>query len=385
MSEKAPSSPSPAEQRAFYDEQFREQAEKRNRRAIPRLLRFFGAKDKTGVDMAEASAIKENEDFERRQTAEYGEWHKRLEVVLGHILEKKNSPEGKQRRIVLLIMGGGVQGAYGMGQLIALNKLGMGSESGIFKAVIGISAGSAAGASYMGGDKQSEIGATIFEEECTSPEFINFSRIHKIMDADFLAETVRSGPKAIDQDAIRRSPTEFYVVATHRDTGAELINAKTAKPDMVSALHASISIGILPFYGKQNMVNEKMYADGAFDPVPIQKILDTFQPTDILVLPNSSFEGADGFVLSKEMFAIGSAVPAIGSLGVAKKMLKNREEMRRFLEDVEQRTDVNIGFMWPQEAGLSAITQDPAAIKMAIHEATQDTLEEFKSVGLKES
>lgn len=361
----------------FHQERIRKSAEKRSKRLINRLL----GKKTSETEIAYEEALRENTDFERRKHEEFEEWEKHLKVVLDHLKARRDDPEGegKKYKILLLILGGGMRGPYSVAQTIALNEAGLDSTK--FYIVVGISAGAGTASVYVAGKEQTHKGASIYYEECTTKEFLNLLRLTQIMNARVVGRALREGSKKLDQRAILESPTNFYVAVTRQtNKQAELINVKTAKPDMVSAIEASMNVPLISAPGIE--VNDVSYIDGGFDPLPLQEVIDEFHPTDILVLPNVPFDRLETFkagwgewFLSSNL--INRIVPYSGMPGTIVKFLKGARELRNLLEEFKEKRGVDIGIFWPPDQGLKNTSAEPDTIKAAIYETVRVTLKEL--------
>lgn len=202
------------------------------------------------------------------------------------------------------------------------------------------------------------------------------------MNVDFIAGRMRGGPKALDQKAIIDSPQELYTVVTDPKTfESKFINVKTATPDMISPFHASMAAPIA--YRKAIEVNDGRYIDGAFDPMPVEKVIEEFQPTDILILPNTPFDHMDAFevtpgeYLVSELIEGASKIIPAASLGTVDKFLRIKEQIRKSLEFIQKQRGVNIGILWPQNSGLTNVTTDPDRIKAAVLESARGVIKAF--------
>ncbi len=366
----------------FHQERFRREAEKQQNTIASK---FFGKKEVTDEDVEKvirAEAERDNADFERRKSEEYEKWKVNLQKVVDNIKEKRDSPENaREIRPLLLILGGGMKGAYAAGQSIGLHEIGLGEA---FETVVGISAGSGTASYFVAGPEQALINASMYSEECMSKDFLDLLRFRQILDATVIAKATRTGDKALDEDVIRRSPTELYAGATDSETGAlELINIKTAGPDMTAALEASAAI---PFFRDPVEVNGNTYIDGAFNQVPLEEIIKKFKPTDVLVLPNMSFDYMNTFSYSDReklmmwgaarMGSLGS-IGSLGSVGTVEEFFKIKEHIRNFLENIQREQQVNIGVMWPPDEGMGNLTQNADTVKAAILGAARATIKEF--------
>ena len=95
-------------------------------------------------------------------------------------------------RPVLLILGGGMGGASGVGIVSALHRLGLGN---VFDAVIGISTGATVGAYFLNGAKSTWECASIYYEDLPK-KFVNYLR-KPVADIDFAESIARTGSRKI--------------------------------------------------------------------------------------------------------------------------------------------------------------------------------------------
>lgn len=370
----------------FHQKRFEKMAKEFNERGILQKIidwrRGIGWKaEMQPIDFAHEEAIRDNADFERRKTEEFQAWEKNLKPVIEHLLKQRDlsAAEGKRFKIVLLILGGGMKGPYSAGQALGLHEMGLGK---VFDVVVGISAGAGTAAYFSAGEEQARIGTSLFYEECTTKNFIDFRRWKKIMDVDFIVHSMRRGEKALDQKAIMDSPQELYVGVTKAETfESELINVKTAKPDMISPFHASMAAPIA--YREAVEVNDGKYIDGAFDPMPVEKVIEKFHPTDILILPNTPFDRMDAFevkpgeyIVSELLEGVSRVVP-VASLGTVEKFLRIKGQIRKSLEFIQKKQGVNIGILWPRDSGLTNVTINPERIQAAVLESARGVIKTF--------
>lgn len=203
------------------------------------------------------------------------------------LLEAEDSAH-KEIRPLLVILGGGMVGVGGSAACIALHELGLGN---VFDTTVGISAGACDCAYFLAGKEQMVLGTSIYHEELAG-RFVKASR-RPITDLKYLESVFREGPKALDTNVIQRHRSELCVVATELQTKKPaIIDAKTASPDIISTVIASAALpGKL--WGRPVEINGKDYFDGSFgNPFPIELIIEKFDPTDILVIPNRTFDAA---------------------------------------------------------------------------------------------
>ena len=190
-------------------------------------------------------------------------------------------------RIGLLILSGVIRGVYGGGMAIALEKR---SLQDYLKVIVGVSTGGPVGLFLAGGAVYR--GNRIYSEEAATPNFISLSpqRALKGTSADvgFLASVFRGeiGNNPIPIDAMRSCPADVYVPLTNWETGkGELVNAKSALPDPIAAVQATIAMPLL--YRIPVFVNGTRYVDGGIGfPFPAREMVEKWKLDGLIVFAN---------------------------------------------------------------------------------------------------
>ena len=383
----------PLEEFDFYQNRFESMATRHNKRGRAKGMeaKMNRLADKNALNndkrtrpsqvtkeyVIQEQAERENTEFNRRYDLELKGWQEDLKPVVDAFKAKRDDPEGegKKHKILILSLGGGMRGPYGAGQVVGLNEMGLTADKA--DVLYGISAGAADLAYYAGGPENTKRGASIYSDECNSPEFLSFNpkRLNNMMRAvDVVGGAMRKGEKALNVEAIRNLPGEVYVQVTTVDGHeAEMVDVKTADPDMISAFEASMNVPLLNAPGVK--VNGKEYIDGGFDPLPIQKLIDKFHPTDILILPNTPFRRIEEFPISPNW---AKHLRRSGSLGSVKKFFQIASDLRNLLEDFSKREGVNIGMLWPPDRGLDVLDTDPGMVEIGVKDAAMDTIKQFE-------
>lgn len=193
----------------------------------------------------------------------------------------------------LILEGGGQRGIFTAGVLDIF------MENGItFDGVIGVSAGSIHGCSYMSNQKGRSIRYN--KKYCKDPRFMSFQSFLKtgdIVGADFCYRELPDELDLYDHDAFYKNPTEFYVTCSNVDTGkAEYILLKDMKKE-IEYLRASAS---LPYFSKIVEINGKKYLDGGCtDSVPVQAFRKMGFEKNVVILTRQA-----GYVKSPEQKAL---------------------------------------------------------------------------------
>lgn len=157
--------------------------------------------------------------------------------------------------LALITSGGGMTCAYSAGSILALKDRGIITPGW----AIGSSGSTGTLAYYVSG--QYHCFRNIWEKLLAVKEFIDFKRVKRIIDIDYLIDDVCKKLDPLDIEAIKRSPTELLMTATNYKTGQIKYFSNRDNVDIFEALRASKA---MPFvYGKRVNLNGDLYLDGA--------------------------------------------------------------------------------------------------------------------------
>lgn len=190
-------------------------------------------------------------------------------------------------------VGGGLRGIYAAGVFdYCLDK------QIKFDYGIGISAGSANLASYMGGQKGRNF--QFYYEYSSRKEYMGkkeFLLRHSFINLDYVYGTlsVSGGENPLDYEKMAQNPMEWYIAGTDAITGkSRFFDRKDIHQDDYNILKASCAI---PFVCKPRFIDGVPYYDGALgNPVPIEKafqdgcdkvILILTKPVDEILTPGT--------------------------------------------------------------------------------------------------
>jgi len=202
--------------------------------------------------------------------------HRALENIKKRCQERK---EGKRSNLktALVLQGGGMRGIFGAGVCCALEKLGYTTG---FDEVYGVSAGALNGAYFLSG--QASYGTTIYYQDINNRDFINFFRLKKMVDIDFLMNVIVK-KKPLDIKKLMDSPTCLNIILTSTDTGKAVVFKSKENADcLLKILKATAALPFL--YDIPVSIRGLNYLDGGIAcPIPITEAIDE-GCTDILVV-----------------------------------------------------------------------------------------------------
>lgn len=162
-----------------------------------------------------------------------------------------------------------MRGAHTCGALMALAERGKTD----FDVVVAASAGACTAAYLV--SRQFDLFPVIWTKYLHDGRFVDLKRLptrRSVMDLDFLIHRVFKELDPLDVEAIRRSPTKFFIVSTHCETGTP-VYFDAHKDPILNALKASAAMPIA--YRHPVVIDGRTFIDGGVtDPVPVQKAID---------------------------------------------------------------------------------------------------------------
>lgn len=198
-------------------------------------------------------------------------------------------------------VGGGMRGIYGTGVFDYCLDKGINFSYGI-----GISAGSANLASYVGGQRGRNY--VFYRDYSSRKEYMGlgeFLHHHSFLNLDYIYSTLSNsdGENPLNFDGIMKNPMEWYVAGTNAITGeARYFDRNDIKRDDYSILKASSAI---PVVCEPQYIDNVPYFDGALgNPVPVKKAFEDGCDKLVLILtkPESLIQTPDNEKILARMF-----------------------------------------------------------------------------------
>ena len=178
----------------------------------------------------------------------------------------------------LVLEGGGFRGIYTAGVLDVLMDEGVN-----FDGVIGVSAGAIHGCSFVSGQRGRSI--RYYRKYCGDPRMMsirNWLKTGNAVDTDFCYHQLPEVLDVYDNEAFKKSPTDFYVTCTELETGkAEYIRLD----DMIAQVDYLRASASLPYFSQIVELNGKKYLDGGCsDSVPLEAFEKLGYERNVVVL-----------------------------------------------------------------------------------------------------
>jgi len=163
-------------------------------------------------------------------------------------------------KLALIIGGGGMTCSFGVGCVLALVK-----EYGLTAPdiVIAGSGGAGTAAYYVAGQYQSIL--NIWENLLSTKKFINVLRFWRVIDIDYLIDTVFRKQDPLRKERVQETKTVFLIPVTNACTGElEYLSAKNG--DIFEALRATKAMPLA--YNKLIPINHNVYCDSYLSSPP---------------------------------------------------------------------------------------------------------------------
>ena len=159
------------------------------------------------------------------------------------------------KKIALVTTGSGTQGAYVAGVLDALvsKKIDFTDPS-----IIVASSGGISLLYYVA--RQYPAFKNIWINLLPTKKFISFARFWRIMDIDYMVDSVFKKQDILNVDEVLRSQTRLFLNVTNCDTGTSEYLSNDGRSDLFEAMRATTAVPLL--YNKKVEINGSYYVDG---------------------------------------------------------------------------------------------------------------------------
>jgi predicted patatin/cPLA2 family phospholipase len=267
----------------------------------------------------------------------------------------------------IFVQGGGMRGVYSLGALARLEQLGLTHR---FDVVEGSSAGAINGAYFITGQAEKALG--IYAEMAAAKEFIRYSRVHRILNVDFLIDTVLKRDNPLRLNDYWDSPIEMRTVVTDASTAQPFVVTNRMRDiDVYELLRATAAAPLL--YHRKIALGAGHYVDGGVSrSMPYLPDLATGGPFLALLTQPLGFRVLPPKPLVRFAIALRS-----GSMSahVTREMRENYaiyNSTMKHLEDLEAGSPVRVVAPTRGNPMAPRITRDPALIQATIRQATID-------------
>jgi predicted patatin/cPLA2 family phospholipase len=165
--------------------------------------------------------------------------------------------EAPTPRLAIVCAGGGTSCSYSGGALVALAK-----AHGLLRPDFMIAASGAAGSAMYYLTGQYDSIERIWTRHICSSRFLSFGRFRKMMDVDYLIDTIIRKLEPIDLDTLSRLPTRYFIPVKNALTGKGRYLSCRDGHDVHEVLRATKALPF--FYARRVHIDGEAYIDSAF-------------------------------------------------------------------------------------------------------------------------
>jgi len=295
-----------------------------------------------------------------------------IKNILQRNIEIKNGINS-EIKTGLVVQGGAMRGTYSMASLMALEEIGIGSA---FDHVVGSSAG-AINAAYLLAN-QAKMAVSVYLDDISNKNFIDFARVKKIVDIDFLVDGVLKKNKSINAEQVRLSHSILHVILSEVLSAKPfIVTNKDEDFNLMETIRATAAMPIL--YNKIIQINGRGFIDGGVtDAIPLLPAINQ-GCTDILVVLTRDpcfRRKPDGFLINMlKKFFLRNFPKELKEIILT----EDREHFNKTMDILESPSNyypnIRIGLIYPSELKLlvSRTTNDRDKLLKCALMARNDT------------
>lgn len=278
------------------------------------------------------------------------------------------------KKIGLIVEGGGMRGAYTSGVLEAFSKTNI-----HFPYVVAVSAGANTSCSYI--SKQHGRNNRLYTEWITDKRFIHFTNLFKegsYFGMNFLFDELPQTLDPFDFKTFKEANVVFKVGTTHCKTGKSIyFEPKKASylADANQILRASSS---LPLIAKTVEIDGEDYLDGGIaDPIPIEKSIQDGNKYHVVILTrNADYQKTYSKTLHKLSQFYLKKYPQI-----VEKIKVRHEKYNNTLKKIEELEKQGLIYVFRPKAPMQVdrFEKDSLKLKALYKQGYSETLDSLKS------
>jgi predicted patatin/cPLA2 family phospholipase len=160
-------------------------------------------------------------------------------------------------KLAIVCAAGGTSCSYSGGSLVALAK-----EHGLLNPDYLIAASGSAGSAMYYLTGQYDSIRRIWTQHICSPHFLSFKRIHKMMDVDYLVDTIIRKFEPLDLEKLSNLQTRYFIPVKNASTGQGRYFSCREGIDIHEVLRATKALPF--FYGRKVNIGGELFLDSAF-------------------------------------------------------------------------------------------------------------------------
>ncbi|MES2982335.1 MAG: patatin-like phospholipase family protein [Verrucomicrobiota bacterium] len=160
-------------------------------------------------------------------------------------------------KLAVVCAGGGTSCSYSGGALSALGR-----ELGLIHPDYMIAASGSAGSAIYYLTGQYDSIQRIWTQHICSPQFLSFKRLHKMMDVDYLVDTIIRKFEPLDLAKLTDIRTRYFIPVKNSTTGKGRFISCREEADIHEVLRATKALPF--FYARKVNIGGELFVDSAF-------------------------------------------------------------------------------------------------------------------------
>ncbi|MFT5037112.1 MAG: putative patatin/cPLA2 family phospholipase [Candidatus Azotimanducaceae bacterium] len=285
--------------------------------------------------------------------------------VIDAIKEKKRLQDtGKTHehiRPLLVIDGGFMKGAYGVGAALALEEL---NFNRVFSNVVGVSSGAPVAAYFISGEVHKI--PNLIDDLFASWKFLNLWRLWNQLDTKYLMQLFKTSEQGMSMEKVFNAPVNLYIgVAEFESAKPELLRPSNG-PELLDAMNASI---LMPNISTDKVyIDGVRYVDGGFThPHILEKVFKEIDATHILIMTNQN--QSDAFPTSRlERFLNNTVYRFRMSKAIRHAIHDRREERKKVYTNMRLHYKNPHAFIWGDNS-IDSFDRDNTLVNSVIEKS----------------
>lgn len=293
---------------------------------------------------------------------------------VSQLIEDRKNGLKDDRKLCLIIQGGGLRTSFAGGVMIVLEELGY---ADVFDCIYGVSAGSCCGAYLL--SHQTRLGTSIFYEDLPGFKFIQPWKPHQLINLNHLCDRLMKKTKPLDVNRVIKAKTDLRIVLTEAKTGKYTYLSKDDVGfDLLPAIKAACTYP--GAYFPLVKINGKKYLDGgAVKSLPVKEAIgEGF--TDLLIVTTTPGDYKRKPSSWYFLFFSGILVPLLGKATVKnliKRLKSYNHEVREISSYPASFPNVNIRAISP-EYYINSTERNAAILKKFAEHGERVALDIFR-------
>lgn len=269
----------------------------------------------------------------------------------------------------LVVQGGGMRGVYSVAALSQLDQMGYKDR---FRNIFATSSGAINGAYFLTG--QAEEGIVAYTDHLSNKNFIDYKRVKKIVDIDFLVDTVLAKKVVLDQTKLKESKSVLNIGLVCTQSGSIVFKNQHTIFPLNEVFRAAAALPLL--YGKEILLGGNRYVDGGLiSTAPVKAAQENGSKNILVILTRDQNHQVSepGFIQTKIMKTLAAV------RGHSKSVIDHLPKLDHDMDFLlNKNLPSNIYIIQPEFERVSRTTKEKDILLNAAESAKEDVKEALR-------